>query len=80
MKKYKVEVTQTVTGYVEVFADNEDQAEQNLAKHGLLRGQMTIDSEDYEVDSVKELTEQYKCQSYAEDGKIIDCTCGKCTI
>jgi len=55
MKKYKVEITQTTTGYMEVFADNEDQVEKNIARHGLLRGQMTIDSEDYEVDSVTEI-------------------------
>ena len=55
MKKYKVEVTMTTTGYLEVFADNEDQVATKIAKHGLLRGEMTIDSEDYEIDSVTEL-------------------------
>jgi hypothetical protein len=24
------------------------------------------------------MTEQYQCQSYAEDGQILNCTCGKC--
>ena len=55
MKKYKVEITQTTVGYIEVFADNEDQAEKKLAQHGILRGQITIASEDYEVDSVTEI-------------------------
>jgi len=29
---------------------------------------------------VRGKTEQYKCQSYVEDGKVIDCTCGKCFL
>lgn len=26
------------------------------------------------------MTDQYQCQSYAVDGKIYDCTCGKCEV
>lgn len=26
------------------------------------------------------LVDQCKCQSYEEDGKLVDCTCGKCSV
>lgn len=28
----------------------------------------------------EEPTEQYLCKSYFKDGKILDCTCGKCKV
>lgn len=36
------------------------------------------------LDDIDKITrpalDQYKCQSYYEDGEIIDCTCGKCKV
>ena len=46
MKKYKVEFEQTLTGYIEVWADNEDDAIYRLKQQPPLNRQMVIETED----------------------------------
>lgn len=55
MKKYKVGFTQKTTGYVEVFADSKDDAENRLLKQPPLRGQLIIYREYIEYDTVDEI-------------------------
>lgn len=55
MKKYKVNFEQTLTGYVEVFADNEDHAVIRLHKEPPLRGQLVIETEDIDYGKVEEI-------------------------
>lgn len=65
MKKYKVKFKETLTGYIEVFADNEDDAIYKLKKQEPSHGQLVIETEDFDYTEVKEV------QSFPSmDGKI----------
>jgi hypothetical protein len=55
MKKYKVSFKQTLTGYIEVFSDNEDHAISRLYKESPLRGQLVIETDDIEYQKVIKL-------------------------
>jgi hypothetical protein len=53
MNKYKVYFEQTLTGYIEVFADNEDHAISRLCKEPPLRGQFVIETDDIDYGKVE---------------------------
>ena len=53
--KYKVEFEQTLTGYLEVWADNKDDAINRLIKQPPLNGQMVIETEDIEYGKVSKI-------------------------
>jgi len=55
MKKYKVNYTLTQTGYVFVFADNEDHAITKLHKEHPMGDMHNIEYEDYEFVSPLEI-------------------------
>lgn len=61
MNKYRVSFRQTLTGYVEVFADNEDDAVNRLYKQPPTHGQLVIETKDiYYPKSTPILEEQSK--------------------
>ena len=52
MKKYRVTFEQTLTGYIDVFADNPDHAIYKLIKQPPLHGQLVIETEDIDYGRV----------------------------
>lgn len=50
IKKYRVNFEQTLTGYVEVWADNKEDAINRLIKQPPLHGQLVIETDDIEYE------------------------------
>ena len=55
MNKYKVKVTQTKIGYVELFADNEEAAMSKIYSQGVFDSTIQIIDEDIYVHGAEEI-------------------------